>query len=103
MFTSISIKKKFFTIPYVKSISENFLSITINYKLAYSISNILKSLITRRKDQLDSLTNHNVIYNIKFFVKTEASYIGQTKRKLKTRLNEHISDIKKKIGSPSDY
>jgi len=28
-------------------------------------------------------------------------YVGQTKRKLKTRLNEHISDINKKAGSPS--
>jgi len=31
----------------------------------------------------------------------EANYVGQTKRKLKTKLNEHISDIKKKIDSPS--
>jgi len=38
----------------------------------------------------------------KFLVKTvKTSYVGQTKRKLKTKLNEHISDIKKKIDSPS--
>jgi len=31
----------------------------------------------------------------------DASYVGQTKRKLNTRLHEHISDIKKITSSPS--
>jgi len=31
----------------------------------------------------------------------DASYVGQTKRKLNTRLHEHISDIKKRTGSLS--
>ncbi|KYN16982.1 hypothetical protein ALC57_10754 [Trachymyrmex cornetzi] len=31
----------------------------------------------------------------------EGSYVGQTKRKLSTRLHEHVSDINKRTGSPS--
>jgi len=31
----------------------------------------------------------------------DASYIGQTKRQLRTRIKEHLSDIRKKTGSPS--
>ena len=38
---------------------------------------------------------------IKFFVIIEASYVKQIKRKLKTRLNEYISDINKKTRSLS--
>jgi len=31
----------------------------------------------------------------------DASYVGQTKRQLRTRIKEHVSDINKKNGSPS--
>ncbi|XP_011640680.1 uncharacterized protein LOC105429419 [Pogonomyrmex barbatus] len=30
----------------------------------------------------------------------EATYVGQTERQFKTRINEHIRDIKKATGSP---
>jgi len=49
---------------------------------------------------MDPLTRQDVVYKISC-QDCEASYIGQTKRQLKTRINEHISDINKKSGSPS--
>ena len=92
-------KDKYFTIPYVKSISESFLPISsiFHCKLAFSIPNTLKSFIKRGKDKLDFLSNQNVVYKIS--CDCEASYVGQTKRKLSTRLREHISDIRKNTGS----
>ncbi|KYN04663.1 hypothetical protein ALC62_04467 [Cyphomyrmex costatus] len=96
------VKVKYFTIPYVKSISESFLPISSMFhcKLAFSIPNTLKSFIKRGKDKLESLSNNNVIYKITCD-DCEASYVGQTKRKLSTRLKEHMSDIRKRTGSPS--
>ena len=95
-------KDKYFTIPYVKSISESFLPISSMFhcKLAFSIPNTLKSFIKRGKDELSLLSSQNVVYKISCD-DCEASYVGQTKRKLSTRLHEHISDIKKNTGSPT--
>lgn len=91
--------QRFFTIPYVKSVSENFMPIALkmNSKLAYSIPNTLRNYIKRGKDQLDFLSQ-DVVYKI-FYEDCDASYVGQTKRKLKTRLQVHKSDINKKTGS----
>ena len=95
-------KDKYFTIPYVKSISESFLPISSMFhcKLAFSIPNTSKSFIKKGKDKLDFLSNQNVVYKISCD-DCEASYVGQTKRKLSTRLREHISDIRKNAGSPT--
>ena len=62
--------------------------------MAYSIPNTLKN-IKRGKDELEPLSNQNVAYKISC-EDYDASYVGQTKRKLNKRLHEHISDIKKK-------
>jgi len=37
----------------------------------------------------------------KLIAKIEASYVGQTKKTLKTRVNEHFRDIKKSSDSLS--
>ena len=39
--------------------------------------------------------------SIKLIVKTNYSYVSQTKRKLKTRLKEHIKDFNKPTNSLS--
>jgi len=89
----------FFTIPYVKSISESFLPITMKFgfNIAYSIPNTLHNFIKRGKDRINTTSQSNCVYKIKCH-NCENSYVGQTKRQLGTRLKEHMSDIKKKSG-----
>ena len=57
---------KYFTISYVKAVSESFRSIALkmNSKLAYSIPNTLNKYVRRSKDQLDVLSNQGVVYKI---------------------------------------
>ncbi|KYN21658.1 hypothetical protein ALC57_05966, partial [Trachymyrmex cornetzi] len=92
------VREKYFTIPYVKSISESFLPISTMFhcKLAFTIPNTLKSFIRRGKDKLEFLSNQNIVYTISC-KNCDASYVGQTKRRLK----EHKSDIRNNTGSPS--
>jgi len=61
---NLQIKEKFFTVPYVKSISESFSPISnmFHYKLAFFITNTLKSFIKRGKDKLELLSNQNMIH-----------------------------------------
>ena len=99
---NLQIKKKYFTIPYVHSISESFLPISnmFHCKLAFTITNTLKNFIERGKSKLELLSNQNVLCKISCD-DCDASCYSQTKRKLDIRLREHISDINKKTGSPS--
>ena len=94
--------KKFFIIPYVKNISEKFNSITNRHQLriAFSCNNKLNTFIKTGKDKLELEDSKDVVYRIDC-QDCDALYIGQTKRKLKTRLKEHWSDINKKSGTPS--
>ena len=71
-----------------------------NCKLAFTILNTLRSFIRRGKDDLEHVQNQNVIYRISY-EDCDASYIGQTKRQLKIRLHEHVSDINISSKSPS--
>jgi len=86
----------------VESISESFLLITnkCNIKTGFSILNTLKKFFNSGKDPLHSLSHNDVVYKISC-QNCEAIYvIGQTKRQLKTRIQEHSADIKKKSGPP---
>jgi len=90
-------RKNFFTIPYIKSISESFLPIVkkYGYDVAYSVPNTLNKIIRRGKDRIDPMSQNDVVYKINC-LNCDNSYVGQTKRQLSTRLKEHMSDIKKK-------
>jgi len=95
-------KKDYFTIPYVNSISESFLPVCakFGFHMSYCSQNTLKKYIKRGKDNLKAFCQQDVVYKISCN-DCEATYIGQTKRKLGTRIQEHIKDINKKSGTLS--
>ena len=71
-----------------------------NCKLAFTVPNTLKNFIKRGKDRLEHVHNQNVIHRISC-ESCDVSYVAQTKRQLKTRLHEHVSDINISSKSPS--
>jgi len=87
--------KKILVIPYIKNISETIkASIDGNkYIIGYRILNKLTGYIKRHKDINKHDRNNNIVYKI-LCNDCNASYVGQTKRQLKTRINEHQKNIK---------
>jgi len=72
-------KKQFFTIPYVKNISENFKRIAKKYaKFSFLYHKFSFQIHKKEKDQLNALSRCNVVYRINCS-NCEASYVGQTK------------------------
>jgi len=92
-------EKNFFTIPYVKFISESFLPIVkkFGFNIAYSIPNTLNKFVKRGKDKIDSKSHNEIVYKINYS-NCNSSYVKQTKRQFRIRLKEHKSDINKKNG-----
>jgi len=78
----------------VKSISESFLPITkkFGFDVSYSVSNTLNKFIKRDKDKIDPMSQTDCVYKIDCS-DCEMTYVGQTKRKLGTRIREHKADI----------
>lgn len=94
-FTSVlSSTPSYFVIPFVKNISSKFrpLSLQLNKNLAFFILNKLNIFIKVHKDSLSNEHKTNVVYKINC-LDCDASYIGQTKRQLITRIKEHRSNI----------
>lgn len=60
-------------------------------KLAFFIPHNLKSFIKVGKDALDKFNHISVVYKISCN-NCDATYVGQTKRQLKTRLQEQKND-----------
>jgi len=85
---------------HVSTISENFLPIAkkFGFNMAYSVPNALKKF-KRGKDKIN-ISQCDIVYKITC-QDCDASYMGQTKRQLGTRIKEHVSDINKRSGSPS--
>jgi len=99
--------RKFFTVPYLKGISEYFINIIKKYyfNLAYTLKNSLQKYIKTGKDKLNPDSCCDVAYKINCH-DCEASYVGQTKRSLKTRVKEHVLDIiisSRSLSVISDY
>jgi len=87
----------YFTIPYVSYISKKFIQFFKNIsfsKLAFSCHNKLDKFIKVHKDVLPISSCSNVVYQINC-LDCDASYVGQTKRTLSTRVNEHRSHIRR--------
>ena len=95
-------KKKYYTIPYLKKTSEKF-NIALKkfqFDLVYKLMNNLNRFIKTRKDKIKKDELSNVVYLINC-KDCNYSYVGQTKRKLKTRIKEHINNVKKPVNSLS--
>jgi len=73
------VEKKYFTIPYVNSISENFTPVCarFDFYMSHSILNTLKIYIKRGKDKLEIQYQQGIVYKITC-KDCEATYIGQT-------------------------
>ncbi|XP_011883688.1 PREDICTED: uncharacterized protein LOC105570848, partial [Vollenhovia emeryi] len=92
----------YMTLPYIKGSSEN-----IAHKLkkcglntVYTIPKKLNTTITKGKDRLADEKRTDIVYRI-LCENCNASYIGQTKRHLATRIKEHFNDIKKDVDNHS--
>jgi len=89
-------------IPYISKISE-MVAATIDksrFITGYRVLNSLASFIKVHKDRVALLSTNNVVYKISCN-DCEASYVGQTKRQLKTRIKEHCYNLKSVASSPS--
>jgi len=87
-------QRKVLVLPYIRNISEKIdLSIDKNeYLTGHRILNKLMSFIKRHKDVNKFEVNNNIVYKI-FCNNCNVSYVGQTKKQLKTRINEHVKNI----------
>ena len=83
-------------LPYNKNLSPhiNSLAKKLNIVPIYNNINKLNNLIRLGKDRLDKNKKCNVIYKINC-KDCNATYIGQSKRNLETRINEHKYYVKK--------
>jgi len=86
----------------LNSISESFIPVIKKYvyDIAFTIPHTLNTFTKCGKDSLDPMSHLGVVYKITCHDR-DASYVGQTKRQLRTRIKEHVSDINKKNGSSS--
>lgn len=92
----------YFTIPYVSDIGKfiNYFKKIHNIKLAFSSNNKLNKFIKVLKDDLPAYSRTNVVYKINC-LNCEASYVGQTRRQLLKRINEHRDHIKRNTAQIS--
>jgi hypothetical protein len=91
----VSESKKIIVFPYVKNVSETITAAFDNsdYIAGYRCLNKLNRYIKTHKDKNNSNNQNNVIYRI-CCKDCDATYIGQTKRQLCTRVKEHKNNIR---------
>lgn len=92
-------RKRLLVIPYIKKLSEMVVSSikktnkNFNFIVGYRCMNKLNKFIRTHKDKNQQSGNSNVVYKINCG-DCDASYVGQTKRQLKTRIKEHKNNIR---------
>lgn len=84
----------FINIPYVPKLSEKIRRIARKYKIktSFKSDNTLRQHLTKVKPRNEEQASKNCIYSIK--CECEGEYIGETKRPLKVRINEHKRNTK---------
>jgi len=100
--SSDDMNKKVMFIPYIKKISESVTAIIdkSKYITGFRVLNNLGRFIKIHKDSNNLFNNNNVVYKISCR-DCNASYVGQTKRQLKTRIKEHCNNYKLLSSNPS--
>jgi len=81
------------TTLYIRNISEIIASL-INksiFTVGYRCLNKMNRIIKIHKDQIEHDYKNNIVYKI-YCQNCDASYVGQTKRQLKTRIKEHYNN-----------
>ena len=86
---------KFISVPYIKGLTEYVCKSFKNssFSVGYKCLNRLNRLIKVQKDITPPIKSNNIVYKISCN-DCNASYVGQTKRRLGTRVGEHINNIK---------
>jgi len=94
--------KGWFLIPFIPKLTDKFKNIVkiIKSRLAFFSVNKLGKIIRAHKGPLQLDSNKNVVYKLSC-KNCDATYIGQTKRRLSTRVAEHRKDINKKTPNHS--
>jgi len=93
----------YFIILYVSFIAKKFIKFFKNIsfcKLAFSCYDKLNKFIKVHKDILPTHSRSNVVYKINC-LNCDASYVGQAKRTLNTRVVEHRNHIRRDIAQIS--
>jgi len=88
-------ERKIIVVPYVNPISEMIQANIDKFKamIGFRCINKLNKFVKVHKDQNHILSKNNVVYKISCN-DCEASYVGQTKRQLNTRLKKHKNNVK---------
>ena len=88
---TIENNKGFICLPYVKDLenfNNNFFK-KYSSKVVYNAKNKLNNIIKLGKDKNEKFNNANVVYKINYN-DCNASYVGQTSRRVNVRIKEHI-------------
>jgi len=89
-------RKRWFVVPFIEKLTDKFKNIAkiLKTKLAFYSLHKLNRIVKAQKDHLPIEMNKNVVYKLAC-KNCDVAYVGQTKRKLNTRISEHKKDIKK--------
>jgi len=95
-------QSRWFTIPFIGSLSHKFRNVTkdLEASISYYSMNKLRNIIRPQKDRLPKQHHRNVVYKISC-KDCDASYVGQTGRKIVTRLKEHKNHIRRSTTTHS--
>ena len=83
-------------IPYIQGVSDTIKRIleTIDIRVCFKPVNTIKSMVSLPKDQIPLLQKSGVIYKVKCGC-CNGSYVGERKRRLQARLDEHKKAVQK--------
>ena len=93
--------KPFVSLPYVEGLSEKVSGILRRYNIntAFKNQKNLNIIFKQTKDKLRIEQASNIVYSVRCKGNNcKAVYIGQTKRFLKNRLNEHKNNVRETLN-----